>query len=369
MRRAVAVSVSGAILLALLCIALISLLPNPVGAQTTPLQGAVATITDTADTDDIPNQIVIAFPEGQTCTVSAGATVTVQDPDGTQVELVDDGNVQITETSTEVTIVGTGEDDNNIVADPVEAQPGEVAGFNTGEGTVVGSTGIECKDDATGTPPTAPACPAGTDQVVTFSSDDTTFGTFTIAEENFQVRYAVEPEQATATGNESFEFSVLRGENPVVESDAVTVPVTDGVLEVDGEGPGTFRLDVNFVDVVFAITVCEGGAGGDDNGGGDLNCDDFDSQADAQAAFDADTTDPDGLDADNDGIACEEEAGDGSDDGQNGDDDGDVDDPDDVVPGTEDDDPLPDTGGVPLLFGAAALAMAAALIARRVLAP
>jgi hypothetical protein len=38
-------------------------------------------------------------------------------------------------------------------------------------------------------------------------------------------------------------------------------------------------------------------------------------------------------------------------------------------PGTGDDDPLPDTGGAPLLFGAAALALAAALLARRVLAP
>jgi hypothetical protein len=35
MLRAGAVSVSGAMLLALLCIALISLSPNPVGAQTT----------------------------------------------------------------------------------------------------------------------------------------------------------------------------------------------------------------------------------------------------------------------------------------------------------------------------------------------
>jgi hypothetical protein len=37
----------------------------------------------------------------------------------------------------------------------------------------------------------------------------------------------------------------------------------------------------------------------------DQNCDDFASQADAQAHYDADTSDPDGLDADNDGQACE----------------------------------------------------------------
>jgi hypothetical protein len=37
----------------------------------------------------------------------------------------------------------------------------------------------------------------------------------------------------------------------------------------------------------------------------DLTCSDFASQAEAQAAFDADPTDPHGLDLDLDGIACE----------------------------------------------------------------
>lgn len=39
----------------------------------------------------------------------------------------------------------------------------------------------------------------------------------------------------------------------------------------------------------------------------DCNCDDFDTQADAQACLDADATDPFGLDADDDGSACEDE--------------------------------------------------------------
>jgi hypothetical protein len=41
----------------------------------------------------------------------------------------------------------------------------------------------------------------------------------------------------------------------------------------------------------------------------DLNCADFASQAEAQAEFDSDTTDPNGLDADGDGEACEELGG------------------------------------------------------------
>jgi len=37
----------------------------------------------------------------------------------------------------------------------------------------------------------------------------------------------------------------------------------------------------------------------------DLDCGDFAFQEDAQAVFDADPSDPNGLDADNDGLACE----------------------------------------------------------------
>jgi hypothetical protein len=59
----------------------------------------------------------------------------------------------------------------------------------------------------------------------------------------------------------------------------------------------------------FALVAWHAGAGG---GGAvhttfaaDLDCGDFTSQAAAQAHYDADTTDPDGLDADDDGVACE----------------------------------------------------------------
>lgn len=38
----------------------------------------------------------------------------------------------------------------------------------------------------------------------------------------------------------------------------------------------------------------------------DLNCDDFATEADAQAEFDSDPSDPNGLDGDGDGLACED---------------------------------------------------------------
>ncbi len=52
---------------------------------------------------------------------------------------------------------------------------------------------------------------------------------------------------------------------------------------------------------------------------GDLDCADFATQQEAQAEYDADPSDPNGLDADSDGIACETNAGDGG--SSNGDDD------------------------------------------------
>lgn len=44
----------------------------------------------------------------------------------------------------------------------------------------------------------------------------------------------------------------------------------------------------------------------------DLNCSDFDTQAEAQAVLDDDPSDPNGLDRDDDGIACESLPGGGS---------------------------------------------------------
>lgn len=52
-----------------------------------------------------------------------------------------------------------------------------------------------------------------------------------------------------------------------------------------------------------------GGSGGGGGAGADLDCADFASQAEAQAEFDSDTTDPNGLDADGDGEVCEELGG------------------------------------------------------------
>jgi hypothetical protein len=362
MRRAGAVSVSRTTLLVLICIASIFLLPNPVGAQTTSTitetgtgtqtqtspQGCqnggectselVGSITGTPITnpDDEGEDAGInatltadysqaTSPTPDTFSAPTTGTATLTDANGSTLELDvegdytgnNDGTGPTTFTGTFTVTGGTGN-----FADATGS--GDITATSENGEFTAELDGTLTLPDPTDPVPTAPACPAGTDQVVTFSSD-ATLEPFRIDEENFQVRYAVEAEQATATGDESFEISVRQGGAAVGSAEETEFPVTDGVLEVDDAGPGSFRLIVVDQDVVFAITVCEGGGGG--------------------------------------------AGGDGADDEPYDDGNGDVDDPDDVVPGTGADGDLPDTGGAPLLFGAAALVLAAALLARRVLAP
>jgi hypothetical protein len=64
------------------------------------------------------------------------------------------------------------------------------------------------------------------------------------------------------------------------------------------------------------VNGSSGGSDGDDSdsdggssGSDDRGCSDFSSQSDAQTALDADSKDPDNLDADDDGIACEDRFG------------------------------------------------------------
>jgi hypothetical protein len=83
-----------------------------------------------------------------------------------------------------------------------------------------------------------------------------------------------------------------------------------------------------------------------------MDCGSFSSQAEAQAEYDADPTDPHGLDADNDGQACEDHDYGVATDQRSG---GNADDQytdrrDDVIPGTFKKRTLPNTGGPPLLL-------------------
>lgn len=218
--------------------------------------GTPATGEDTGGTSDPPDLVRIAATG---CTVSAGASITLEDGDGTQARLVDgQRGITITAPGGRPEIRAT---DGEFVASPTHATfPTSDQSFDTdGDYTVAASEGVECR----------------------------------------------------------------------------------------ATGPQT----------------------------GDLDCADFATQEEAQAEFDADPSDPNGLDADNDGIACEpfeDDAGGGGGDG------GPTDDQYGAGGGKEvavivetipEQEILVNTGGVPLLLGACVLLVCAAAVSIGVLRP
>ena len=89
MRQAGAVSVLGTSFAAS-CLVLVCLLVSPVWAQATATNGipvgTPANGVDTGNTNDPPDMVTIAAND---CTVSPGASVTLEDGDGTQARFVD----------------------------------------------------------------------------------------------------------------------------------------------------------------------------------------------------------------------------------------------------------------------------------------
>jgi len=183
------------------------------------------------------------------CTVSEGASITLEDPDGTQALFVDGQlSIEITSTDGQITIVGPNDDyigDHGITSDP---------GFDTaGDYTVITTTGIAC--DGASPPPDEPP-------TTTADLDCADFAT----QQEAQAELERDPSDPS---------------------------------NLDGDGDGVACETYPYSD--------SGGTGG----GGDLDCADFATQQEAQAELERDLSDPNGLDADKDGIACEELAGNG----------------------------------------------------------
>ncbi len=97
------------------------------------------------------------------------------------------------------------------------------------------------------------------------------------------------------------------------------------------------------------------------------NCSDYATQAEAQAAYDANPGDPEGLDRDNDGIACETLPGGGFEDepGENSDDEDQVDREPQGGVDTGDGSMSGSDNAGPLVVGGLGLLIGGALIARR----
>lgn len=118
------------------------------------VENASAQIIDSADPDSIVNQVVVSDVD---CTVQEGATIVVQDNDGTRVRLTDGVNVNIT--SPENRIVAQGTIDGNLGDDADEPiAPGNDSNFGrpnddqyTEVAEIIDATGITCdRDDDNG---------------------------------------------------------------------------------------------------------------------------------------------------------------------------------------------------------------------------
>jgi hypothetical protein len=135
------ISISGATLVYLFCIVLIAL-AVPVGAQQSDggiPAGTPARGSNPENASDTPTLITITVSG---CTVSEGASVTVEDGDGTTASFVDgQRGIEITEANSEVRIEGpTGDFIGNHAVETSDT------GFDTdGDYTVAGSMGIACR--------------------------------------------------------------------------------------------------------------------------------------------------------------------------------------------------------------------------------
>src|SRR5215211_2170929 len=297
-----------------LCTALSVVCPGlfalPAPAQEGPLAGTPAQGTNPNSPSSPPDVVTIA---AQGCTVSEGASITLEDPDWTHAQFVDGQlGIEITSTGGQISIVGPNDD---YIGD--HAVSSSDPGFDTaGDYAVVSTAGIGCE----GASPPPNEAPTSTD--VLHCAD----------------------------------FATQQEAQAELERD----PSDPNNLDADGDG-------------MACETYPYGTGGGGDGGGGDLDCADFTTQRAAQREFAKDRTDPNNLDADNDGRACEELIGEGRD-GRTPVRDqyasktlpprtppGDISNPRDVMPGTSVR-RVPNTGGPSMAVGALVL-LAAALIA------
>jgi excalibur calcium-binding domain-containing protein len=291
--------------LSVVCLGLFAL---PAPAQESPLAGTPAQGTNPDSPSSPPDVVTIAAPG---CTVSEGASITLEDPDGTHALFVDGQlDIEITSTGGQITIVGPNDD---YIGD--HAVSSSDPGFDTaGDYVVVTTTGIACQGASQ--PPEEPP--------------------------------------TTTADLDCADFATQQEAQAELERD----PSDPNNLDADGDG-------------VACETYPYGTGDGGADGGGDLNCADFATHREAQREFAKDRTDPNNLDADNDGIACEELIDEGRDDPTPVGEQyrpttppGPIDRPEGVIPGTGAR-RMPPTGGPPYMALGALVLLGVALIAGR----
>jgi hypothetical protein len=270
----------------------------PATAQESPLTGTQAQGTN-PDSPSSPPDVVTIAAEG--CTVSEGASITLEDPDGTNALFIDGQlEIEITSTGSQITIVGPNDD---YIGD--HAYSSSDPGFDTaGDYAVVTTTEIAC--DGASPPPEETT-------TTTADLDCADFATQQEAQAELE-RDPSDPSNLDGDGDgeacETYPYGDSSGTGGGGEldcADFATQQEAQAELERDLSDPN--GLDADNDGIACEELAGSGGGGGD----GELDCADFSTHGEAQREFAKDRTDPNNLDADNDGRACEELIGEGRD--------------------------------------------------------
>jgi hypothetical protein len=217
-------------LCAALSIVCLGLLTLPVAAQEGPLPGTPAQGTN-PDSPSSPPDVVTIAAEG--CAVSEGASITLEDPDGTQAQFVDGQlGIEISSTGGQISLVGPNDD---YIGD--HAVSSSDPGFDTaGDYAVVTTTGIACEggNPSQGSPEasaspiasTPPSTPPSNPPVTTPSSPPARSAPATTPASSPASEPAGPP--ARESGNAPTEASPLQGDNaPGPDSECPGARVVD----------------------------------------------------------------------------------------------------------------------------------------------
>jgi hypothetical protein len=283
MRYRAAATPLGGIFFFLLCTALVMvvclwLFALPAAAQEGPATGTSAQGTNPDSPSSPPDLVTIAAAG---CTVSEGASITLEDGDGTQALFVDGQlGIEITSTSDQITIVGPNDD---YIGD--HAVSSSDPGFDTaGDYAVVTTTGIACQgggappdETASPTPPAqettaAPEGPADPElqlqqaaglpgagavegcanpvEVATFSGSETQrTAAFEVPADVMRIRYFIEP---TSEFGGWLDIDVLKVNEEFffdfVSTEVATEP-SAGSENILLEDPGLYFLELRPFDV------------------------------------------------------------------------------------------------------------------------
>jgi hypothetical protein len=226
------------------------------------------------DSPSSPPDLVTIQAEG--CTVSEGASVTLEDGDGTTARFVDgQRGIEITVTGNQISIQGPNDD---FIGD--HAVETSDPGFDTdGDYAVVSTTGISCQGTGGTRADTDGGCPGARAVETLTGTASSRTPEFNITGTSFRVRFDV-----TMAGNPPLTITVLDENGGVVETLRVDQEGTGSFLV--NQGPGRFVVQTDATGADYTITVEDCTRSGQQGDGGNTGGNNTGNAAETQYATD-----------------------------------------------------------------------------------